>query len=464
MKKQYKQNGITLVALVITIIILLILAGISISSLTNQGLFTQAENAKTASEIANIKEQIQLDIYEKQLEPPLGSITEGELETILSSYGTVNKGEDGTIIGITTDKGYEILLSEIYSGTTTGEQNPTEKTPLEKAEAAKPNGSTITVTDASQGIVMIDSRNNEWVWIEVPKTVFKTATKADEYDKIKADLIKYASTYREGKAGQGCNWTDEWYDGCGIADNSIYTEMYNKMLSSVYTNGGFWISRYEIGDSTATASNTTRTSSSGTTGIAVSKADQIPYNYVTCSQAQTLASGMSTDTNKTSSLLFGIQWDLVCKYLEVKEKWDTTTNTASYYLNTNSASWGNYKDSSLTLNRGKYLVEGSDSNTWTAYNVDTANYVTTSQTSNNESYYQLLTTGASEQTKKMNIYDFAGNEWEWTLEHATSDTSTPCALRGGSYYYNGSHDPASVRSSNYITDSSSDFGFRSALY
>ena len=464
MKKQYKQNGITLVALVITIIILLILAGISISSLTNQGLFTQAENAKTASEIANIKEQIQLDMYEKQLEPPLGSITEGELETILSSYGTVNKGEDGTIIGITTDKGYEILLSEIYSGTTTGEQNPTEKTPLEKAEAAKPNGSTITVTDASQGIVMIDSRNNEWVWIEVPKTVFKTATKADEYDKIKADLITYASIYREGKAGQGRYWTDEWYDGCGIADSSTYTETYNKMLSSVYTNGGFWISRYEIGDSTATASNTTRTSSSGTTGIAVSKADQIPYNYVKCNKAQTLASGMSTDTNKTSSLLFGIQWDLVCKYLEVNGNWDTTTNTASYYLNTNSASWGNYKDSSLTLNRGKYLVEGSDSNTWTAYNVDTANYVTTSQTSNNESYYQLLTTGASEQTKKMNIYDFAGNEWEWTLEHATSDTSTPCALRGGSYYYNGSHDPASVRSSNYITDSSSDFGFRSALY
>ena len=418
MNKRLKgKNGITLVALVITIIILLILAAISIQALTNQGIFAQAQNAKNLTEEKTSEESAKLYEYEQWL----------------TNY------ESG----------------KIFTNVDPSKTNP---------EAAMPKGATLIEGDATKGIVIKDSSNNEWVWVEVPKTVFKTATKADEYDKIKADLITYASIYREGKAGQGRYWTDEWYDGCGIADSSTYTETYNKMLSSVYTNGGFWISRYEIGDSTATASNTTRTSSSGTTGIAVSKADQIPYNYVTCSQAQTLASGMSTDTNKTSSLLFGIQWDLVCKYLEVKEKWDTTTNTASYYLNTNSASWGNYKDSSLTLNRGKYLVEGSDSNTWTAYNVDTANYVTTSQTSNNESYYQLLTTGASEQTKKMNIYDFAGNEWEWTLEHATSDTSTPCALRGGSYYYNGSHDPASVRSSNYITDSSSDFGFRSALY
>ena len=124
-----REKGITLVALVITIIVLLILAGISIQALTNTGLFSQAENAKRESEIANIKEQISLDIYEKQLEPPLGSITEGELETILSSYGTVNKGEDGTIIGITTDKGYEILLSDIYSGTTEEAENPVDPTP-----------------------------------------------------------------------------------------------------------------------------------------------------------------------------------------------------------------------------------------------------------------------------------------------------------------------------------------------
>ena len=78
-----KQKGITLVALIITIIILLILAGISIQAITNTGIFTQANNAKRESEIASIKEQIALAIYEKQLEPPVGSITEGELETVV---------------------------------------------------------------------------------------------------------------------------------------------------------------------------------------------------------------------------------------------------------------------------------------------------------------------------------------------------------------------------------------------
>ncbi len=119
--KKLREQGITLVALVVTIILLLILAGISIQAITNTGIFAQAENAKRASEIASIKEKISLDIYEKQLEPPVGSITDVELETILGKYGTVNKGEDGKIKGITTEDGYEILLKDIYEGGTTEE-------------------------------------------------------------------------------------------------------------------------------------------------------------------------------------------------------------------------------------------------------------------------------------------------------------------------------------------------------
>ncbi len=44
----------------------------------------------------------------------------------------------------------------------------------------------------------------------------------------------------------------------------------------------------------------------------------IPYNWVTCSEAQSLAKEMTPNSNYTSSLMFGIQWDLVCKYLEEK--------------------------------------------------------------------------------------------------------------------------------------------------
>lgn len=60
MRKLKKQNAITLVALVITIVILLILAGISISALTNTGIFAKANEAKIKNKEAQDKELIQL--------------------------------------------------------------------------------------------------------------------------------------------------------------------------------------------------------------------------------------------------------------------------------------------------------------------------------------------------------------------------------------------------------------------
>mgnify|MGYP000977216738 CR=1 FL=1 len=115
--KEKSIKGITLVALVITIVILLILAGISIQAITNTGLFENAKEAKKQNEIANVKEQIQLEIYAKQAEST-GEITQNDLISILEKYGDINYEEDGTTIkGITTDKGkYEIDISDIYTG------------------------------------------------------------------------------------------------------------------------------------------------------------------------------------------------------------------------------------------------------------------------------------------------------------------------------------------------------------
>lgn len=62
-----RQNGITLVALVITIIILLILAGISIGALTNQGLFTNAQKAKNETEKATKNELNTLNSYTDEM-------------------------------------------------------------------------------------------------------------------------------------------------------------------------------------------------------------------------------------------------------------------------------------------------------------------------------------------------------------------------------------------------------------
>ena len=108
-----EERGITLIALVITIIVLLILAGVTIATLTgDNGILTQTTKAKEQSEKAEIIEQIQLDIADKQIEN-LGSINEDEFYEILRKYGTVSA--DKTTL--TTNKGnYEILISNIYGG------------------------------------------------------------------------------------------------------------------------------------------------------------------------------------------------------------------------------------------------------------------------------------------------------------------------------------------------------------
>lgn len=114
-----KTKGITMVSLVITIIILLILSGITVSFLFgNNGIITRANNAKKTYEISSIKEEIQMKILDKEMEKTKtgGSITQVDVEKILKEYGEVNKNEDGTIKNlITKDKNYEIPYEEIYN-------------------------------------------------------------------------------------------------------------------------------------------------------------------------------------------------------------------------------------------------------------------------------------------------------------------------------------------------------------
>ena len=231
-----------------------------------------------------------------------------------------------------------------------------------------------------------------------------------------------------------------------------YTAAYQKMLKSVYTYGGFWIGRYEAGiEGTTTETTNARTSSSGRISIetspkAISQKDAIPYNWVYCSEAQALAKEMTPNNSYTSSLMFGIQWDLVCKYLEVKGK------LAIADINSNSTSWGNYRNVTRIISSDKAKQTTNSGSTWTAI------------TGTKPASSVLLTTGASDETNKMNLYDFTGNEYEWTLEHATSNRLNPCAIRGGSYDGYDSSYPASYRDNVSTPFASGNVGFRPALY
>ena len=304
----------------------------------------------------------------------------------------------------------------VFANVNTEQTNPKAAIPANVKE--------IVEADANKGIVIKDKNENEWVWVEVPKTTVFSGLNIDvngtftsqNYIDIANKMITYAGVYRKGSVNQECNWTDEWYDGCGLTQQE-YIKAYQSMLKSVYTYGGFWIGRYEAGiDGSITdltkARITHTTVTIGTSPKAISQKDAIPYNFVYCSEAQMLANEMTPDSNYRSSLMFGIQWDLVCKFLEVK------SNLTTADINSDSGSWGNYSNIARKITSSRAKQSSNNGMTWTSIS------------GQKESKNIMLSTGASDDTNRLNIYDFAGNEWEWTLEK--SSESLPCSGRGGS--------------------------------
>ena len=143
--------------------------------------------------------------------------------------------------------------------------------------------------------------------------------------------------------------------------------------------------------------------------------------------------------------MFGVQWDLVLKYLETK-------GTAQEDLKTNSTNWGNYYDNlwEITNENSKYAPSGSG---WTSG----------ARGKKESNQTVLLSTGASEIFSKQGIYDIAGNVWECTLEY-TSHSDKPCAFRGGDYTYRGFFTPAAYRTYDSATSYDLNSGFRVSLY
>jgi len=417
------KKGITLVALVITIVVLLILAGVSINLvLGNNGIIAKAKDAETKSAEAS-----QNDL----------------------------KGMNG-------------LVSEM-EGTLNGNSGKTEL----ETEPYLPSDDFHydTSTSVDTGLVIKDASGNEYVWVVVPKSLYnntvynsnnaKKPSSSTDYANIEYCLQQYTATYRGNT-----NFTDVYYPDTAnvgwFADETAYNNLKNIMLKSVYENGGFYVGRYEAGIGTNRTSKSA-TNSDGKYTIEgmptpVTKADAYPYTYVTRTQAQNLASNVNSGT-KTSSLMFGVQWDLVLAFM----------SKYTVKITSNSTTIGNYRDSEFQISEtGKYatMSNWTLSSTWNPSTRLTTNFVDSSR--NKIAQYSdgkgiLVTTGTSEENKVMNIYDIAGNVWEWTLEKA-SRASLPCAFRGGSCLYAGSINPAASRSSNSTGDSFIDVGFRVSLF
>lgn len=326
-------------------------------------------------------------------------------------------------------------------------------------------------TDLSKGLVIEDKDKNQYVWVEVPKnlTVYPTAGlnitnfTDDEYTKIENDLHTYTNVYRNNTTYSD-TWAEDTANEGWLTESEYYT-LKKKMLKSVYQNGGFYVGRYEAGIEKFRTDNSEKNSNGKyvtPTATPVTKETVYPYTYVTRTQAQKLAEKVNSGSYN-SSLMFGVQWDLVLAFMH------NNGNIEKNILTSASTTIGNYRESVYKLNTNSKYATISN---WTLNSVwNQATTVTEifvdknlkkiSQTSNGNGI--IVTTGTSEQNKVMNIYDMAGNVYEWNLEN-TSIISAPCSCRGGGWGCTGTEGPASFRSYDTIEHYLQDVGFRVSLW
>ena len=352
-----KNKGITLVALVVTIVVLLILAGVSINLvLGNNGIIAKAQEAKTK----------QAEASENDLEGM--SDLEDEMDKQLGTYDPLKKIPTKTLEEAKVDFVKEKTKVEFSDG-----------------NVIIPEGFKIADVPASKvqdGVVIEDKDRNQFVWVPVAtiadykRTAYSTDVATEETDTATNSIkIKYRSS-----------------------DNYYFTEaMPEDEKISVETYKGFYIGRYEAGDKENTEAKTLRSSNDVTKTVTI-KANQVPYNAVTRTQAKSLAEGFKTQQG------YKAKTKLVSSYA-----WDTTM---AFLQNVNS-------------DYGSSSEEGNYSDTKFSYTDITG----ASKTKEKKSSV-LVPTGQT--TPVCNIYDMGGNIYEWTTE-SYSDTSNPYARRGGGY-------------------------------
>ena len=385
-----KNKGITLVALIITIVVMLILVAVSVNVIIKSNLIGTAEKTvnkyKTASEEEanggtieiNGKEYASIEDY-IQSTKPLPNIEAGVRAETNSNYkgATIPKGF--TVSGIKSEQTIEggLVIYDIPEGTTIDWTNPDS----------------------------VKTAYNQFVWIPVEVTASDTETNISAFRR--SAWTANAETGGERTTGLSTDYTEpdstnDTADKTGIANQIA------NLTKSIYKYGGFYIGRYEAG------SKTERTSSSGVTTLGI-KQDMYPYNYVKWGDSMSsigttgavYLSNSLYNTNEygaTSMLCTGATWDSMLDFIK-----------DSGHSVTNSTTWGNYYNSeTYTINRGKYAVYSSGI-LGNFQDVD-------NEYSKEKDTSILLTTGATERNCSKNIYDVAGNCFEWTTESYSSSS------------------------------------------
>ena len=410
LRKKYDKKGITLIALVVTIVVLLILAGITISLVFSEnGIIAKAREAAEKTNQAVINEQEQMN--------EVGTIIDNMLNGIGESTPPKPEGPE---------------MPEGWDGNKVNAVESADKVvvPVPKGYTAS---SVATENKVSEGFVIYENTNgedkkeevndnnkdtarttrNQFVWVPV-------ANPSEMYGTDK-DGKKWGKLYEFSASGiTPLNWTEQ--DGVmsitatsgsdsyrepdvvdsdssnSITISQLETE-FNDMITSVEKYGGFYIGRYETGN------------------LSQEKATVVKNNTDIGNQTwysmYKKAKGIAVNNNVTSSMIWGSQWDATMRWM---------------------------------YNSG---------------NEEKKKYTYDSRGKGNYSSDSPIATGSIEAYAVNNIYDMAGNVSDWTIE---AYSTVLRVTRGGNYSDDGSNGPASVRRSSNPTNSIDNYGFRVALY
>ena len=406
--KVKETKGITLIALVITIVVLLILAGVVIATLN--GNDNIIKNANTAVGIYNEKvneKQGILDTLEEKLREYTngGSSNPTTPEEPGTPPTTPTVDSNGLATKPTTIKPSTNNANNLQIVIPTGfapailQTGTTQSLPGQdgsvKNKMPASQWNNITAENINKGIVVVDAEENEFVWIPI------------------TDASKFARS-AFGKTLAATSTENAYWE-------DTTTTEYTNMVTSVTHNKGFYVARYEA------SADTNKTK-------AQSKRGATAWWHITQTDAITKAANYNSTLH--SHLMYGIEWDSILNWLNGNATISSSTKGQTKTmeladLQTNSSSWGNYRDS-------------------------TGNAATNSGGSSPQK------SGTSEYWKANNIYDLAGNVYEWTQEKYS--TGTIRALRGGSYDSPGGYNPAAYRLRNDASITYDNFGFRSSFY
>ena len=436
MRKNTK--GITLIALVITIIVLLILSGVSIAMLTEKnGILTQAQNAKSTTENKNAEEKVKLAVAGAIAKSNDGTLTMNNLKEELSNYGiTIDKTEfpveielDGQKLAI-NNSGKVTNYKKMADITGQETANTTTKDSFGNYIVVPAGFKVINLTEnVTDGIVIEDvsheaTAGSQFVWIPVGNIIKDSNGNTES---IKLSRYTFADDNVGTPIDQGSAEIENIYDnscnfiemntstyGNATAKENIESEE-TGFRKSAKDNHGYYIGRYEARDKVAIAE---RTNSSNATNQVVCTDNNYIYNYVTQKQAAELSREMYSDNNFESDLVNSYAWDTAVYFLQI---FDNRTDKTKAYSRQSS------------LNIGSLASQGTN---------------------------KLEDT--SKQDVICNVYDMASNCLEWTTETCNS-TDRPCTYRGG-VYDGGSGYYTSLRYINYTSSSGSSCSFRTILY